>query len=200
MGCLFKKFPCFLIFLYCGIIRRKGDDGNLKIIKRYKLFLLLLIVLILIGFFNFDLASKSILNIKDSFLQMLSVLPPIMIMLGLMDVWVSRESLMKYMGNNSGFLGVFLAMLIGSIAAGPMYAAFPFTAVLIKKGAKFSNIIIFMNAWCVTKISTLLFEISSLGYKFTFVRLLIDIAGVIIMGILVEKFLSKDELTRIYHT
>lgn len=64
---------------------------------------------------------------------MLSVLPPIMIMLGLMDVWVSRESLMKYMGNNSGFLGVFLAMLIGSIAAGPMYAAFPFTAVLIKK-------------------------------------------------------------------
>ena len=200
MGCLFKKFPCFLIFLYCGIIRRKGDDGNLKIIKRYKFFLLLLIVLILIGFFNFDLASKSILNIKDSFLQMLSVLPPIMIMLGLMDVWVSRESLMKYMGNNSGFLGVFLAMLIGSIAAGPMYAAFPFTAVLIKKGAKFSNIIIFMNAWCVTKISTLLFEISSLGYKFTFVRLLIDIPGVIIMGILVEKFLSKDELTRIYHT
>ena len=93
---------------------------------------------------------------------MLSVLPPIMIMLGLMDVWVSRESLMKYMGNNSGFLGVFLAMLIGSIAAGPMYAAFPFTAVLIKKGAKFSNIIIFMNAWCVTKISTLLFEIYSL--------------------------------------
>ena len=200
MGCLFKKFPCFLIFLYCGIIRRKGDDGNLKIIKRYKFFLLLLIVLILIGFFNFDLASKSILNIKDSFLQMLSVLPPIMIMLGLMDVWVSRESLMKYMGNNSGLLGIFLAMLIGSIAAGPMYAAFPFTAVLIKKGAKFSNIIIFMNAWCVTKISTLLFEISSLGYKFTFVRLLIDIPGVIIMGILVEKFLSKDELTRIYHT
>ncbi len=200
MGCLYKKFPCFLIFLYCGIIRRKGDDGNLKIIKRYKLFLLLLIVLILIGFFNFDLASKSILNIKDSFLQMLSVLPPIMVMLGLMDVWVSRESLMKYMGNNSGLLGIFLAMFIGSIAAGPMYAAFPFTAVLIKKGAKFSNIIIFMNAWCVTKISTLLFEISSLGYKFTFVRLLIDIPGVIIMGILVEKFLSKDELTRIYHT
>ena len=172
----------------------------MKIIKRYKFFLLLLIVLILIGFLDFDLASKSILNIKDSFLQMLSVLPPIMVMLGLMDVWVSRESLMKYMGNNSGLLGIFLAMLIGSIAAGPMYAAFPFTTVLIKKGAKFSNIIIFMNAWCVTKISTLLFEISSLGYKFTFVRLLIDIPGVIIMGILVEKFLSKDELTRIYHT
>ena len=139
MGCLFKKFPCFLIFLYCGIIRRKGDDGNLKIIKRYKLFLLLLIVLILIGFFNFDLASKSILNIKDSFLQMLSVLPPIMIMLGLMDVWVSRESLMKYMGNNSGFLGVFLAMLIGSNAAAPNYASLHITAQQKKKRPMISN-------------------------------------------------------------
>ena len=37
----------------------------MKIIKRYKFFLLLLIVLILIGFLDFDLASKSILNIKD---------------------------------------------------------------------------------------------------------------------------------------
>lgn len=130
---------------------------------------------------------------------MLTVVPPIMVMLGLMDVWISRESLMKYMGNNSGITGIILAMLIGSIAAGPMYAAFPFTAVLIKKGVKFSNIIIFMNAWCVTKISTLLFEISSLGYKFTFIRLLIDIPGVIIMGLLVEKFLNKSDLEQIYN-
>lgn len=155
-------------------------------------------MLIFILIFNFDLGIKSILNTKDSFVQMLTVLPPIMIMLGLMDVWVSKESLMKYMGNNSGIIGIIISILIGSIAAGPMYAAFPFTAVLIKKGAKFSNIIIFMNAWCVTKISTLLFEISSLGYKFTFIRLLIDIPGVIIMGFIVEKFLSTSDLDNIY--
>ena len=155
-------------------------------------------MLIFILIFNFDLGIKSILNTKDSFVQMLTVLPPIMIMLGLMDVWVSKESLMKYMGNNSGIIGIIISILIGSIAAGPMYAAFPFTAVLIKKGAKFSNIIIFMNAWCVTKISTLLFEISSLGYKFTFIRLLIDIPGVIIMGFIVEKFLSTSDLDNFY--
>ena len=155
-------------------------------------------MLIFILIFNFDLGIKSILNTKDSFVQMLTVLPPIMIMLGLMDVWVSKESLMKYMGNNSGIIGIIISILIGSIAAGPMYAAFPFTAVLIKKGAKFSNIIIFMNAWCVTKISTLLFEISSLGYKFTFIRLLIDIPGLIIIGFIVEKFLSTSDLDNIY--
>lgn len=162
----------------------------MNIIKRYKFFIISLFILFIISIFNIDIGFKSILNAKDSFIQMISVLPPIMIILGLMDVWISREKLMKYMGDNSGILGTFLSMLIGAIGAGPMYAAFPFTAVLIKKGVKFSNIIIFMNSWCVIKISTLLFEVSSLGYKFTFLRLLIDIPGVIIMGFLVEYFMK----------
>ena len=164
----------------------------MNIIKRYKFFIFSLLVLLIIFILNFNLGLNSIYNAKDSFIQMISVLPPIMILLGLMDVWVSKERLMKYMGDNSGLLGIFLAMLIGAIGAGPMYAAFPFTTVLIKKGVKFSNIIIFMNSWCVIKISTLLFEVSSLGYKFTLVRLLIDIPGVVIMGFLVDYFIKAS--------
>lgn len=122
---------------------------------------------------------------------MLGVLPAVMILLSLMDVWIPRESFMKYMGDNSGILGIIIAFLIAFFAAGPMYAAFPFTAVLLKKGVKFSNIIIFLNAWCVTKASTLLFEVGALGYKFTLVRLIIDIPGVIILGYLVDYFTNK---------
>ena len=77
-----------------------------------------------------------------------------------------------------------------------MYAAFPFTSVLLKKGASIFNIIIFMNAWCVTKISTLLFEISSLGFKFTLVRLLIDIPGIILMAYLVSIFMKNHEISK----
>lgn len=130
---------------------------------------------------------------------MLSVLPPVMILLGLMDVWIPREQLIKYMGNKSGIIGIILSILIGSIAAGPMYASFPFTAVLIKKGAKFSNIIIFMNAWCLTKVSTLLFEFSALGYKFTLARLLIDIPGVLIMSYFINLLMPKDSLDELYN-
>ena len=122
---------------------------------------------------------------------MIEVLPPIMLLLGLMDEWVSRESMMKYMGEDSSVLGIVLSIALAAFAAGPMYAAFPFTAVLLKKGVKFSNIIIFMNAWCVIKISTLLFEISALGYKFTFYRFLIDLVGVIVMGYLVDYIVNK---------
>lgn len=171
----------------------------IKIIKRYKVFILSIFVLILLFIFKEDFALTAINNAKASFIQMLSVLPPIMILLGLIDAWISRETLIKFMGDKSGIWGVFLAILIGSIAAGPMYAAFPFTAVLIKKGAKFSNIIIFMNAWCLTKISTLLFEFSALGYKFTLVRLLIDIPGVIIMSYFITLLMGKESIDKIYN-
>ena len=166
--------------------------------KRYIFFIVCLIIIIIVTILNKDLGLKSFNIAFASFKQMLQVVPPIMIILALIDVWIPRETMMKYMGDNSGIKGVSLAMLIGSIAAGPMYAAFPFTKVLLKKGVKFSNIIIFMNAWCVTKISTLMFEFSSLGYKFTLARLLIDIPGVIIMGYLVQFLMPKDELDRLY--
>ena len=161
------------------------------ILNRYKLFLIFSIILILLFIFNRNLGVNIFNNAKGSILQMLAVLPPIMLLLGLMDEWVSRKSMMKYMGEDSSILGIILSILLAAFAAGPMYAAFPFTAVLINKGVKFSNIIIFMNSWCVIKISTLLFEISSLGYKFTLYRLIIDFIGVIAMGYLVDYIVNK---------
>ena len=171
-------------------------------VNRYKFFLIFLVILILVTIFERNIGIKAFNSTKGSFLQMLSVLPPIMILLGLMDERVSRESMMKYMGDDSGIMGIVIAIAFAAFAAGPMYAAFPFTAVLLKKGVKLTNVIIFMNAWCVIKISTLLFEISSLGYKFTFYRLLIDFFGVIAMGYLVNYFVmntgEEDKVLKSY--
>lgn len=160
-------------------------------LNRYKFFLIFFVILILVTIFEKNTGIKAFNSTKDSFLQMLSVLPPIMVLIGLIDEWVSRESMMKYMGDDSGIMGIAIAIIFAAFAAGPMYAAFPFTSVLLKKGVKFTNVIIFMNSWCVIKISTLLFEISSLGYKFTFYRLIIDFVGVIVMGYLVNYFVMK---------
>ena len=53
-----------------------------------------------------------------------------------------------------------------------------------------------MNSWCLTKISTLLFEISALGLKFTLVRLVIDIPGVLIMSYFVSALMPENELKK----
>lgn len=166
------------------------------ILNRYKVFLSLCIFLILLFYFKQDLTFSILSNANESFIQMLEVLPPIMLLLGLLDEWVSRESIMKYMGPDSSIVGIILSIGLAAFAAGPMYAAFPFTEVLLKKGVKFSNIIIFMNAWCVIKISTLLFEISALGFEFTLFRLLINLPGIIIMGYLIEHLVNKKYIIK----
>lgn len=95
--------------------------------------------------------------------------------------------------------GILLAIFIGSAAAGPLYGAFPVAAVFMKKGAKISNILIFIGAWSTTKIPMFLFEIASLGAKFAFTRLAIDIPGIIIIAYILSKLISKREIEKIYN-
>lgn len=129
---------------------------------------------------------------------MLLVVPPIFILLGLIDVWVPRERMIKLMGSGSGARGMALAFGLGSFAAGPLYGAFPFAAVLMKKGASFINVLIFIGAWSTTKLPMLLFEASALGARFALSRLAINIVGIALIARVMKTALSADEQSRIY--
>ncbi len=169
-----------------------------KRIKRYRSFLIVLGSLIVLTLFNQTLGWKALSISANSFWEMLLVIPPVFILLGLLDVWVPRETMVKYMGEGSGIKGVLLSIFLGSAAAGPLYGAFPVAAVFMKKGARFMNILIFIGAWSTTKVPMFLFEMASLGNKFAITRLLIDIPGIIIIAYLLSKSVSKQEVDRIY--
>ena len=169
-----------------------------KLLTRYKYFIGMIIAVGILTVFNYNLGTKSFSIAAYSFKEMALVIPPVFVLLGLLDIWVPREMMMKYMGERSGLKGIILSIIIGSAAAGPLYGAFPVAAVFMKKGVKFSNVLIFIGAWSTTKIPMLLFEISALGSKFALTRLLIDIPGIIIIAYLLEKFISKDEIKKIY--
>jgi uncharacterized membrane protein YraQ (UPF0718 family) len=129
---------------------------------------------------------------------MLLVIPPIFVLLGLFDVWVPREQMMRFMGPGSGLMGGTLAFFLGSFAAGPLYGAFPVAAVLMKKGASFINILIFIGAWSTTKIPMLLFESAALGPRFALSRLAIDIVGIIGIALAIKAMLPEAEVDRLY--
>ena len=174
-------------------------DKIIKVIKRYRFFIILLVNNTVILIVKPDIGLKSLQLTKSNALEMLSILPPVFILLGLLDVWVKRETMIKFMGEKSGIIGVLLAFLLGSAAAGPLYAAFPVAAVLLKKGSKFSNVLIMIGAWSTTKIPLLLFEASSMGIKFMITRFILNIFGIAIIAYTVEKFLSKREIDKIYN-
>lgn len=168
------------------------------LLKRYRFFILTVLVVCILTVFNIELGLKAFSVVAYSFKEMALVIPPVFILLGLLDVWVPREIMMRYMGDGSGIKGVILSILLGSAAAGPLYGAFPIAAVFMKKGVKFTNILIFIGAWSTTKIPMFLFEMSSLGSKFAITRLLVDIPGIIIIAYLLTIFISKDEIKKIY--
>ena len=169
-----------------------------KLIKRYRIFIITFTAMLLFTIFNQELGSKAFNITLNSIFEMLLVIPPIFILLGLLDVWVPREMIVKYMGEGSGIKGILLSIFIGSAAAGPLYGAFPVAAVFMKKGVTLMNILIFIGAWSTTKIPMFLFEISALGERFAISRLLIDIPGIIVIAFILSKLVSKKEVDILY--
>lgn len=168
------------------------------VLNRYKFAMLLIIINILFIIFYKEQGINSINLTKINVLEMLKVVPPIFVLLGLMDTWVNKETMMKYMGKEAGFIGGILAFLLGSLAAGPLYAAFPIAGMLLKKGTTLFNVFIFVGAWSTTKIPLLLFEASSMGIEFTIIRFMINLVGIVMIAKLSEEFLSKQQQNEIY--
>lgn len=168
-------------------------------LKKYRAFLIALACIGVLTVFNRAIGTKALSISVHSFVEMLFIIPPVFVLLGLLDVWVPKESMIRFMGKGSGFKGMLLSLFIGSAAAGPLYAAFPVSAVFMKKGVSFSNVIIFIGAWSTTKIPMVLFEFESLGTGFALTRLLVDIPGIIIIAVLLSKFVSSDEINEIYN-
>lgn len=169
-----------------------------RILARYRAPLVALAGLVIFMLAVPELAPKTGASLIGQVKTMLLVVPPIFLLLGLLDVWVPRETMMKFMGSGSGIRGALIAFALGSAAAGPLYGAFPVAAVLMKKGAGFTNILIFIGAWSTTKVPMFLFETQALGYRFALSRLAIDIVGIIVIAFALKAAIPQKEIDRLY--
>jgi hypothetical protein len=79
-----------------------------KFIQRYKFFLLLIFVNIILIIYHPEIGLKSIETSSTSLIEMIIVVPPIFLLLGLFDIWVPRETIIALMGEKSGILGISL--------------------------------------------------------------------------------------------
>jgi uncharacterized membrane protein YraQ (UPF0718 family) len=172
-----------------------GGDDMMKL-KRYRFFLILLLGLLLITFMNQAIAIKTVQLTGKSILDMLFLLPPILILVGLLDQWVTKETLIRYMGEKSGIYGVIFTLLLATIAAGPLYIAFPIAILLLKKGASVRYIVFFLGAWSTVKLPVLLYEYTSFGLKFTLIHICFGLVFYYLTGILFEKMYSQQKLLK----
>ena len=158
----------------------------------------MLVVLGIIFAINIDTGQKATIVTIDNFKIMLGVMPAILILIGLLDVWVPKEVMIKYMGEKSGIKGILVALTLGSLAAGPLYAAFPVAAILIKKQARFAYVLFFLGAWSSSKLPLIVFEYTSFGGLFTAIHVVSNLLIFLVGAFLIEKIISKEYIDGVY--
>jgi len=93
--------------------------------------------------FGFSSGQTIFVNFTQSFIEMITIIPFVFIIVGLLDVWVPKDKIQKHIGQGSGVKGIALVVLLAMLQGGPLYGAFPVTYLLYKKGASISNIFIY---------------------------------------------------------
>ena len=167
----------------------------MMILKKFKLPVLIGCIFVALAIFAPATAGRSAWVTWDYFKEMALILPPVFILMGLMEVWVPKDKIRKWLGNGSGIRGGLISLVLGSLPTGPLYVAFPMTATLLRKGASLTNMVIFLGSWAALKIPQLMVEIKFLGVYFTGLRFVLTLAALVIMGLIIEAVLGRPSVT-----
>ena len=160
-----------------------------ELIKRFRLPILIALVFIALGIWLPDVAKRSSLVTLDYLKEIVLIMPPVFILMGLLEVWIPKDKIQKWLGSGSGIKGAALSFALGTLPTGPLYVAFPMAGSLLKKGARVSNMVIFMGSWGALKIPQLIVEMKFLGLPFTALRFILTLLALILMGMLIEFLL-----------
>lgn len=165
----------------------------LRIAESEYLLVILFGLFIIVSYF-FGFAPAKIIQEKFwlFFVEMITFLPFMFILVGLFDIWVPKEKVEKHIDAGSGLKGTILCILLAMFQAGPLYGAFPVAYLLWKKGCSIINIFIYLGAFSTLKIPMLTFEIGFLGLKFSLLRTAVTLPVFIAIGYLMELYL-KDK-------
>ncbi len=165
-----------------------------KLITLKNFIFIVFIFFIAISFsIDYDLGENIGHHFKDYLLQMLIILPPIFILIGLFEVWVKKETIIKHLGEEAGFKSYVWVFILAAPMAGGLLPSFPIAYSLYRKGARLSVILVFLGAVGVGRIPMIFFESTFLGWKFSFIRIVASIPMVIIAGIALGKYLEKKQ-------
>ena len=158
------------------------------------IFISIFLLFLIISYFNdFSAGQKTGEIFFTTLYGMLKILPFAFILIGLFEVWIKKETVIKHLGDNSGIKGYFWVLILASFTVGGLFTAFPLAESLRKKGASLKVIFAYLGFAGIVRIPMTIFEISFLGFPFTIVRLTVTIPLFLLIGILIGKFLDKKE-------
>ena len=172
---------------------KKQKDKKKKIIRDYLIMSAIIVVFVMLYFVFPAKGEVSLKNSWQFFIEMMEILPAVTILIGILSVWATQEMVTKYLGKESGFKGFLVALLMGTLPAGPLYIAFPIAKALRMKGASVGNMVTYLSVFAAIKLPQLLMEWRFLGWKFTLLRFPITVVLIYLMSLVVDLIFKKTE-------
>lgn len=146
-----------------------------------------LLIYVLMFIFMPEKAIQSGKNSKYYIIEMIEIMPIVLVLTTLIEAWIPKKVIIKHLGDQSGIKGGLISFALGSLSAGPIYAAFPLCKMLMNKGAGLLNIVVILSAWAVVKVPMLANEAKFLGLQFMSIRWVLSFISIFIMAWMVTK-------------
>lgn len=117
--------------------------------------------------------KKTVMAVKKAWKSFENILPQfltILVLTGVVLAVLNSDTISSLLGQESGWIGLIIASIIGSVTLIPGFVAFPLAAMLLKSGAGFTQMAVFISTLMMVGIVTLPLEIKYFGRKITIMR------------------------------
>jgi uncharacterized membrane protein YraQ (UPF0718 family) len=114
--------------------------------------------------------QRSLMKAWKSFESILPQLLGIIFIMGIVLSLLDAETISHFIGSSSGWIGVLISAIAGSIVIIPSFVAFPMVALLLQKGAGVMQAAVFVSTVMTVGIVTAPLEMKYFGKKLTIAR------------------------------
>lgn len=150
------------------------------------------VMMILLALSYFKDRDKTRMAIRKGISMMLGVLPhflTIMLVTSTALILLTPDTILRYLGTESGMRGMLLAAAAGTAALVPVLAVFPIVSELLENGAGAAQMAVFISTLTTVGFVTLPLEIKYLGTKTAVLRNLLFLLSAFITSYLLGVIL-----------
>lgn len=116
---------------------------------------------------------RTVQALKKGWMAFNRILPQfigVVLLVGIVLAFMSPEAIGRIIGDQSGWLGILAASLVGAVTLIPGFIAFPTAALLVQNGAGLTQIAAFVSSLMMVGVVTLGVETSFFGRRVAIMR------------------------------
>ena len=154
---------------------------------------LLAVILVFIGYQK----GLHIQGLKASWTMLIQIIPLLVfafILAGMIPLLVPSEMIARWVGGESGFRGILIGTVMGSLTPSGPFVSMPIAAGLLRTGAGVGTMVAYMTAWSLLAFARLPMELGILGWKFALIRLACTFFFPPIAGLIAYIFFSRAKI------